>query len=346
MRRPRVAPPFAILGGRCRSRTLRSSDVCSPLTAPTSFLWSETTQPRREGGPRSRHSSRPITRSSGSQTPSARSRQLAPMIRAGVGSIGWSRGRPITPRSRGSSVGDTVLVLMRVHGRMAASQNEVELLAASVYLVQDGRVTSVEHYANRAEALEAVGCRRKTLTPTPEPAGYCAGDVAGERGGRSTRSATPSTRRDFDAASRAAATRTSKSTHRWLATDSETASIRATRRASASGVDWLGDAWRDRPGRAERVHRRWRDSVVVALRSTAAGAGSGVPVELGRARRSRRFGDGKIVRCDDLSRTARGPRSRGAVGARRSRRLLKAFLRSAAASLSAGRWLKTGSNAR
>ena len=25
-------------------------------------------------------------------------------------------------------------------------------------------------------------CRSKTLTPTPEPAGYCAGDVAGERG--------------------------------------------------------------------------------------------------------------------------------------------------------------------
>ena len=28
------------------------------------------------------------------------------------------------------------------------------------------------------------GCRSKTLTPTPEPAGYCAGDVAGERGVR------------------------------------------------------------------------------------------------------------------------------------------------------------------
>jgi len=25
------------------------------------------------------------------------------------------------------------------------------------------------------------GCRSKTLTPTPEAAGYCAGDVAGER---------------------------------------------------------------------------------------------------------------------------------------------------------------------
>ena len=27
------------------------------------------------------------------------------------------------------------------------------------------------------------GCRSKTLLPAPEPAGYCAGDVAGERGG-------------------------------------------------------------------------------------------------------------------------------------------------------------------
>ena len=30
------------------------------------------------------------------------------------------------------------------------------------------------------------GCRSKTLTPTPEPAGYCAGDVAGERGDRAS----------------------------------------------------------------------------------------------------------------------------------------------------------------
>ena len=56
-------------------------------------------------------------------------------------------------------VGDNVLVLMRLHGRMAGTQNEVEMIAASVYLVRDGRVARVEHYANRAEALEAVGLR-------------------------------------------------------------------------------------------------------------------------------------------------------------------------------------------
>ena len=40
------------------------------------------------------------------------------------------------------------------------------------------------------------GCRSKTLTPTPEPAGYCAGDVAGERGDRAG-SLRRSTRGDY-----------------------------------------------------------------------------------------------------------------------------------------------------
>ena len=56
-------------------------------------------------------------------------------------------------------VGDTVLVLVRLHGRMAGTQNEVEMIAGSVYLVRDGRVARIEHYANRADALEAVGLR-------------------------------------------------------------------------------------------------------------------------------------------------------------------------------------------
>jgi ketosteroid isomerase-like protein len=45
----------------------------------------------------------------------------------------------------------------RQHGRMAGTQNEVEMLGASVFLMRDGRVARVDHYANRAEALEAVG---------------------------------------------------------------------------------------------------------------------------------------------------------------------------------------------
>ena len=56
-------------------------------------------------------------------------------------------------------VGDRVVVLMRLHGRMAATQNEVEMLGGSVYLMRHGRVARVEHYGDRAEALEAVGLR-------------------------------------------------------------------------------------------------------------------------------------------------------------------------------------------
>jgi ketosteroid isomerase-like protein len=55
--------------------------------------------------------------------------------------------------------GDKVLVLVRLHGRMAGTQNEVEMISASVYLLREGKVARVEHYANRAEALVAVGLR-------------------------------------------------------------------------------------------------------------------------------------------------------------------------------------------
>jgi len=52
-----------------------------------------------------------------------------------------------------------VISVGRQHGRLAGTQNEVEMLGASVFLMRDGRVARVEHYANRAEALEAVGLR-------------------------------------------------------------------------------------------------------------------------------------------------------------------------------------------
>ena len=50
-------------------------------------------------------------------------------------------------------------MLARVHGRMAGTENDVELIFGSIYVLRAGRVTRVEHYANRAEALEAVGLR-------------------------------------------------------------------------------------------------------------------------------------------------------------------------------------------
>ena len=56
-----------------------------------------------------------------------------------------------------------------------------------------GRPPEALHEPHRAPS-KPWGCRSKTFTPTPEPAGYCAGDVAGERGDdtpvhRSTRTA-------------------------------------------------------------------------------------------------------------------------------------------------------------
>ena len=39
-----------------------------------------------------------------------------------------------------------------------------------------------ERHGRGAKPSKPWACRSKTLTPTPEPAGYCAGDVAGERG--------------------------------------------------------------------------------------------------------------------------------------------------------------------
>jgi ketosteroid isomerase-like protein len=54
-------------------------------------------------------------------------------------------------------LGDKVLVLGRQHGRMAGTTGEVELIGAGVYLVREGRIARVEFYANRGEALEALG---------------------------------------------------------------------------------------------------------------------------------------------------------------------------------------------
>jgi hypothetical protein len=54
-------------------------------------------------------------------------------------------------------VSDKVVSLGRQHCRMAGTLHEVELIGAGVHLVLDGRVARADFYANRAEALEAVG---------------------------------------------------------------------------------------------------------------------------------------------------------------------------------------------
>jgi ketosteroid isomerase-like protein len=56
-------------------------------------------------------------------------------------------------------VSGKVVSLGRQHCRMAGTLREVELIGAGVHLVREGRVARAEFYANRAEALEAVGLR-------------------------------------------------------------------------------------------------------------------------------------------------------------------------------------------
>jgi ketosteroid isomerase-like protein len=54
-------------------------------------------------------------------------------------------------------LGDRVLVLAHVFGRLEGSQAEVENSVASVFTVRDGKIAHVEFYLDRAEALKAVG---------------------------------------------------------------------------------------------------------------------------------------------------------------------------------------------
>jgi ketosteroid isomerase-like protein len=54
-------------------------------------------------------------------------------------------------------LGDRVLVLAHVFGRLEGSQAEVENTVATVWTVRDGSITRGEFYLDRAEALKAVG---------------------------------------------------------------------------------------------------------------------------------------------------------------------------------------------
>jgi ketosteroid isomerase-like protein len=52
---------------------------------------------------------------------------------------------------------DRVVVLGREHGYRRDTEAEVEAESAGVYFLRDGKIARIEYYANRAEALEAVG---------------------------------------------------------------------------------------------------------------------------------------------------------------------------------------------
>jgi ketosteroid isomerase-like protein len=54
---------------------------------------------------------------------------------------------------------DRVLVLIRDHGRLPGSDAEVDVVAASVWTLRDGKIARIEFYANREQALKSVGLR-------------------------------------------------------------------------------------------------------------------------------------------------------------------------------------------
>ena len=72
-------------------------------------------------------------------------------------------------------------------GTGGASGIAVEDEFSWVYKIRDGKISGSMEYDVTPKPSKPWGCRSKTLTPTPEPAGYCAGDVAGERRNRTPR---------------------------------------------------------------------------------------------------------------------------------------------------------------
>jgi hypothetical protein len=57
--------------------------------------------------------------------------------------------------------GDRVVVLVRDRARRAESDAEVELLGAGICSVSGGKLTQIDFYASRAEALEAAGLKEQ-----------------------------------------------------------------------------------------------------------------------------------------------------------------------------------------
>ena len=55
--------------------------------------------------------------------------------------------------------GDRVLVLIRDHGRLRGSDDEVDQVAASVWTLRDGKIARVEFHVSRERALESVSLR-------------------------------------------------------------------------------------------------------------------------------------------------------------------------------------------
>ena len=55
--------------------------------------------------------------------------------------------------------GDRVVVVLRLHGRVLDSTQEVDMSETHVLTMLDGKATELREYPSRAEALEALGLR-------------------------------------------------------------------------------------------------------------------------------------------------------------------------------------------
>ena len=78
--------------------------------------------------------------------------------------------------------GERVLVLVREYARPDGSAGEIVINPAHLLTFRDGKISRSSRFISTVpKPSKPWACRSKTRTPTPEPAGYCAGDVAGER---------------------------------------------------------------------------------------------------------------------------------------------------------------------
>ena len=92
--------------------------------------------------------------------------------------------RTITEIEECIPAGEDVLLTVHAYGRGKTSGVEVNLRAWHIWTLRGGKAVRWRSSTPGEKRSKLSVCRSKTLTPTPEPAGYCAGDVAGERGDR------------------------------------------------------------------------------------------------------------------------------------------------------------------
>jgi ketosteroid isomerase-like protein len=53
--------------------------------------------------------------------------------------------------------GDQVVAVVRLHGRVKGSDQEVDMLETHVWTGRDGKATEVREYPTKADALKAIG---------------------------------------------------------------------------------------------------------------------------------------------------------------------------------------------